>query len=56
MTDEEAGEHVLQIAGTQDRPAPGTHIGTLADVPGLRASPSISSPTSASTARREPAR
>lgn len=29
MTAEEAGEHVLQIAGTQDRPAPGAHIGTL---------------------------
>jgi len=31
MTEEEAGEHVLQIAGTHDRPAPGTHIGTLTD-------------------------
>ena len=30
MTDEEAGELVLQIAGTHERPAPGTHIGTLA--------------------------
>lgn len=30
MTDEEAGEHVLQIAGTHERPAPGTHIGSLA--------------------------
>lgn len=30
MTEEEAGEHVLQIAGTHERPAPGTHIGTLA--------------------------
>ncbi len=30
MTDEEAGEHVLQIAGTHERPAPGTHIGALA--------------------------
>lgn len=29
MTPEEAGEHVLQISGTQDRPAPGTHVGTL---------------------------
>jgi hypothetical protein len=29
MTSEEAGEHVLQIAGKHDRPAPGTHIGTL---------------------------
>lgn len=31
MTEEEAGEHVLQIAGTHERPAPGTHIGTLTD-------------------------
>jgi hypothetical protein len=31
MSDEDAGEHVLQIAGTHDRPAPGTHIGTLTD-------------------------
>lgn len=29
MTEEEAGEHVLQIAGTHDRPKPGTHIGAL---------------------------
>ena len=26
---EEAGEHVLQLAGSHDRPAPGTHIGAL---------------------------
>ncbi|MBC7283583.1 hypothetical protein [Hoeflea sp.] len=31
MSEEEAGEHVLQIAGTHDRPAPGTHIGSLTD-------------------------
>lgn len=31
MTDEEAGEHVLQLAGSHERPAPGTHIGTLTD-------------------------
>ena len=31
MTEDEAGEHVLQIAGTHDRPAPGTHIGALTD-------------------------
>ncbi|MFG1247859.1 hypothetical protein [Xanthobacter flavus] len=31
MSDEEAGEHVLQVAGTHDRPAPGTHIGALTD-------------------------
>ncbi len=36
MTEEEAGEHLLQIAGTQDRPAPGTHIGTLASCPECR--------------------
>ncbi|MFZ5610270.1 MAG: hypothetical protein ACOY99_11760 [Pseudomonadota bacterium] len=29
MSEEEAGEHVLQIAGTHDRPAAGTHIGAL---------------------------
>ena len=29
MSEDEAGEHVLQIAGTHDRPAPGTHIGAL---------------------------
>ena len=31
MTPEEAGEHVLQIAGSHNRPAPGTHIGALTD-------------------------
>ena len=31
MSEEEAGEHVLQIAGKHDRPAPGTHIGALRD-------------------------
>ena len=31
MSEDEASEHVLQIAGTHDRPAPGTHIGTLTD-------------------------
>jgi hypothetical protein len=31
MTDEEAGEHVLQRAGSHDRPAPGAHIGALTD-------------------------
>ena len=31
MSEEEAGEHVLQIAGKHDRPAPGTHIGALSD-------------------------
>ena len=29
MTEDEAGEHVLQVAGTYNRPAPGTHIGVL---------------------------
>lgn len=33
MTEEEAGEHQLQIAGTKDRPAPGAHIGTLTACP-----------------------
>ena len=36
MTDEDAGEHVLQIAGTNDRPAPGTHLGALAACPACR--------------------
>lgn len=36
MTPQEAGEHVLQISGTKDRPDPGTHIGTLAHGPGCR--------------------
>lgn len=30
MTPEDAGEHLLQIAGTHDRPAPNTHVGALA--------------------------
>lgn len=29
MSEEEASEHVLQIAGTHERPAPSTHIGAL---------------------------
>ncbi len=33
MTEEQAGEHLLQIAGTKDRPAPGVHIGTLTSCP-----------------------
>ncbi len=33
MSPEEASEHVLQIKGTHDRPAPGTHLGTLAACP-----------------------
>lgn len=33
MTEAEAGEHVLQIAGTHDRPAPGTHLGSLVSCP-----------------------
>ena len=36
MTEEEAAEHLLQIAGTHDRPAPGTHIGSLAACPACR--------------------
>jgi hypothetical protein len=31
MTEEEAGEHALQVVGTHDRPTPGTHIGALTD-------------------------
>lgn len=33
MTEAEAGEHVLQIAGTHDRPAAGTHLGSLVACP-----------------------
>lgn len=33
MTAEEAGEHMLQLAGTHERPSPGTHIGALASCP-----------------------
>lgn len=33
MTPEEAGEHVLQIAGTHDRPSPSTHVGALVHCP-----------------------
>ncbi len=29
MSEAEAGEHVLQISGTHERPAPSTHIGSL---------------------------
>lgn len=29
MSPEEAGEHPLQLSGTQERPMPGTHIGAL---------------------------
>ena len=36
MTKEDAGEHLLQIAGTHDRPAPGTHVGVLASCPACR--------------------
>jgi hypothetical protein len=36
MTEEEAGEHALQIAGTHDRPHPGTHLGSLAECPQCR--------------------
>jgi hypothetical protein len=33
MTEAEASEHVLQITGTHDRPAPGTHLGALVKCP-----------------------
>lgn len=36
MTEAEAGEHLLQISGTKDRPAPGTHVGSLAHGPDCR--------------------
>ncbi len=36
MTEEEAGEHVLQICGTHDRPAPSTHLGTLTSCPACK--------------------
>ena len=36
MSEEEASEHVLQIAGTLDRPSPGTHLGALAKCPNCR--------------------
>jgi hypothetical protein len=36
MSPEEAGEHVLQIAGTTERPSPSTHVGTLTTCPGCR--------------------
>lgn len=29
MSEDVAGEHMLQISGTHDRPSPGTHIGSL---------------------------
>jgi hypothetical protein len=36
MTPQEAGEHVLQISGTKDRPEPGTHLGAIASCPDCR--------------------
>jgi hypothetical protein len=36
MTAEEVSEHVLQIAGTQNRPTPGTHIGALTSAPNCK--------------------
>jgi hypothetical protein len=33
MTPQEAGEHVLQISGTQERPDPGTHLGRFVQCP-----------------------
>ncbi len=36
MSKEDAGEHVLQVSGTHDRPTPATHIGTLAKCPACR--------------------
>ena len=36
MTEEESGEHVLQLPLTHHRPAPGTHIGALTTFPNCR--------------------
>jgi len=36
MSKEDAGEHVLQLSGTHDRPTPSTHIGTLTNHPVCR--------------------
>lgn len=36
MTQQEAGEHVLQIAGTKDRPDPGAHLGAIASCPACK--------------------
>lgn len=36
MSEAEAGEHLLQIAGTKDRPTAGTHIGSLTTAPECR--------------------
>lgn len=36
VSKEDAGEHVLQLSGTHDRPTPSTHIGTLAKCPACR--------------------
>jgi hypothetical protein len=33
MSPEDAGEHVLQLTGTAERPSPGTHLGVLAHCP-----------------------
>lgn len=33
MSLEDAGEHVLQISGTQNQPSPSTHLGTLVTCP-----------------------
>jgi hypothetical protein len=36
MSPEEAGEHVLQIAGSTERPSLSTHLGSLTTCPGCR--------------------
>lgn len=38
ISKEEAGEHVLQLSGTHEQPAPGTHIGALAKCPDCKIS------------------
>lgn len=36
MSEADATEHVLQIAGTHERPTPSTHVGTLVHCPDCR--------------------
>lgn len=38
MSKEDAGEHVLQISGTQERPAPSIHVGSLVTCPACKIS------------------
>lgn len=36
MSDDDASEHVLQLAGTHDRPTPSTHLGSIVGHPHCR--------------------